>query len=134
MTMAEDKEIKAIGKQIAREIGDFIFSNSQENLITSGAIDTSNLFLSGSIEEEGDEVVIFYDAPYAAAVNDGTKPHFVSPKQLEGWVRRKINPGSEVEVRSIAFLISRKIKERGTKPNPFLDKAIELAKIKFEIK
>lgn len=132
--MAEDKEIRAIGKQIVREIGDFIFSNSQENLITSGAIDTSNLFLSGSIEEEGDDIVILYDAPYASALNDGTKPHFVNPKQLEGWVRRKINPGSEVEVRSIAFLISRKIKERGTKPNPFMDKAIELAKIKFGIR
>ncbi len=132
--MAEDKEIKAIGKQIAREIGDFIFANSQENLVTSGAIDTSNLFLSGSIEEEGDDIVITYDAPYAQAVNDGTKPHGVDPKVLEGWVRRKINPGSEVEVRKIAFLISRKIKERGTKPNPFMDKAIELAEIKFGIK
>lgn len=132
--MAEEREIIAIGKQIVRDVGDFIFANSQENLITSGAIDTANLFLSGSIEEEGKDIVITYDAPYAQAVNDGTKPHNVSSKKLEGWVRRKINPGSEAEVKSIAFLISRKIRARGTVANPFMDKAIELAKIKFGIK
>ena len=89
--------------------------------------------LSGSIREEKGSIIIEYDAPYAAAVNNGSKPHGMNSKLLEGWVRRKINPGSEQEVKSIAFLIARKIKQRGTIPNPFLDKAIELAKNKFRL-
>lgn len=69
-----------------------------------------------------------------SAVNKGSKPHGMNSKLLEGWVRRKINPGSEKKVKQIAFLISRKIKTRGTIPNPFMDRALAAAEIKFGIK
>ena len=130
--MAQQKGIIDYGKQLVREIADTIFTKSQENLITSGAIDTSNLFLYGSIKEEQGDILINYDEPYATAINDGTDAHFVNSKELEGWVRRKINPGSEKKVKEIAFLVARAIGKRGTIPNPFFDKAVELAKFKFK--
>ena len=129
--MAQQKEILVYGQELAREIADFIFTNSQENLVDSGKIDTSNLFLSGGIEEEKDGVVIKYDAPYAEAINDGTDPHFVPAHELEDWVRRKINPGTEKKVKSIAFAISKAIGKRGTVPSPFFDKAVERARAKY---
>lgn len=132
--MAQQPGVIEYGQKLAREIGDFIFTESQENLIADGKVDTSNLLLSGSIEEKKEEVIIKYDAPYSKAVNNGTKPHGMNSQLLEGWVRRKINPGSEQEVKKIAFLIARKIRQRGTVPSFFMDKAIAFAESKFGIK
>ena len=132
--MAQQPGVIEFGNKLVREIADFIFTNSQENLVSSGAIDTSNLFLSGKIFDEVDGTVIEYDANYALSIDQGTDPHFVSPKELEGWVRRKINPGSEKKVKSISFAISKAIKKRGTVPNPFFTKALSLAESKFGIK
>ncbi len=126
------KAIADFGLDLAREIADNIFTNSQENLITEGAIDTSNLFLSGGIKEEADAITIFYDAPYASDIDEGTKPHFVSAKVLEGWVRRKINPGSEKKVKSISFAIAKSIEKRGTVPQPFMTRAVAQAQSKFK--
>ena len=134
MIMAQQPGVIEFGKELAREVADFIFTNSQENLIELGAIDTSNLFISGSIKEKENFILIHYDAPYAEAVNDGTDPHFVDAKELEGWVRRKINPKGVKKVKSIAFAVSKSIAKRGTVPQPFMTKAIELAKSKFNIK
>lgn len=58
-------------------------------------------------------------APYAAAVHEGTKPHF-PPYQpgssLEKWGNRKGIP---------PFLVARKIGREGTKGVPFYDDAIK---------
>lgn len=134
LTMAQQKGIIEYGNNLAREIADFIFTNSQENLISSGAIDTSNLFLSGTVFDEADGTVIHYDANYSEAVNSGTDPHFINSQELEGWVRRKINPGSDKKIKSIAFAISKAIAKRGTIPNPFFTKALALAESEFGIK
>ncbi len=132
--MAQQPGVIEYGNKLAREIADFIFTKSQENLVSSGAIDTSNLFLSGQIFDEKDGTVILYDANYAFSLDQGTDPHFVSPQELEGWVRRKINPGSDKKVKSIAFAISKAIAKRGTIPNPFFTKALVQAEDKFGIK
>ena len=52
-----------------------------------------------------------------------TKIQISDPKQLEGWVKRKLGvPKSEVP--KVARAIANKIKNRGTKPQPFIDSAI----------
>ena len=130
--MAQQKGVIEFGTKLARRIADFIFTNSQENLIADGKVDTSNLLLSGSIEQKAKEIIIKYEASYAKAIDEGTKPHNVSSKVLEGWVRRKINPGSEVKVRQIAFLIARAISKRGTVPSFFMQKAIQSARDRFK--
>lgn len=132
--MAQQPGVIEFGMKLAREISDTIFTESQENLIADGKIDTSNLLLSGSVVEKKEEIQIIYDAPYAQPVNKGSKPHGMHSSWLEEWVRRKINPGSEKEVKQIAFLIARKIRSRGTVPSYFMDKAIASAEAKFGIK
>ena len=116
MTMAQDKEIIAIGKQIAREIGDFIFTNSQENLITSGAIDTSNLFLSGSIEENEKEVVITYDAPYACVIGGRQKVKTINGHETINSVKDKVL-GKDGRYHEVKILESGRF---NTKPNGVL--------------
>jgi len=113
----------SISKAISREVADFLFSRSQENIVEMGISDTGALLQSGIIKEEADDVIVEYSAPYAQAINDGAKPHNVNPKQLEGWVKRKLGvPKSEVP--KVARAIANKIKNRGTKPQPFIDSAI----------
>lgn len=51
--------------------------------------------------------------PYAIPVELGTRPHFPPVEALEDWVRARLNVAPE-EVRSVAFLIARKIAAHGT--------------------
>lgn len=50
---------------------------------------------------------------YALPVELGTKPHFPPIEPLRDWVERKLGIGPE-QSRSVAFLIARKISQRGT--------------------
>jgi len=56
--------------------------------------------------------------PYGVAVRHGTRPHFPPIEALIPWVRAKLAV-SEERVRSVAFLVARKISRVGTKPNPY---------------
>lgn len=57
-------------------------------------------------------------SPYAAAVNYGTAPHHVSPAQLAPWAAKKgLNP----------FAVAKSIAKKGTRANPFFDKAVASA-------
>lgn len=53
---------------------------------------------------------------YAAAVHEGSKPHWTSIRNLEDWSRRKgINP----------YIVQLAIAKHGTKPQPFMKEAVE---------
>lgn len=61
---------------------------------------------------------------YAAAVHEGRKPGTMPPsKALEPWVKKKLAVPTK-EVPSVAFLVARKIKLRGTKPTKFLERPL----------
>lgn len=125
-------EINQVIDEIMNDLGFYIFSGSQENLVDNGTIDTGFLLRSGSVGKENRFVTIHYDAPYAEAIEKGTDPHKVSPKMLEGWVRRKMKIKNPAKVRSIAIAISKKIQARGTKPQPYVDPAINKAKLLYK--
>lgn len=57
---------------------------------------------------------IFANAPHAASVEFGTKPHYVSAKHLKKWAKDKL--GDE----NLAYAVAKKIARRGTKAQPFL--------------
>lgn len=59
-----------------------------------------------------------------SAVHKGRKPGSMPPsKALEPWVKKKLGVAAD-EVRSVAFLVARKIKLRGTRPTKFLEKPL----------
>ena len=55
-------------------------------------------------------------APYAAAVHEGSRPHFPPSQALELWVRRVLGV-SPKDAPGVAFVIARAISKRGT-PSP----------------
>lgn len=53
---------------------------------------------------------------YATDVHEGTRPHYVSPKELAPWAAKKgLNP----------YAVSKSIQRKGTKANPFLKRAVD---------
>jgi len=56
---------------------------------------------------------------YAAAVNYGRGPHEPDFEAIQTWARRKL--GDE----SAAGAVYNKIRAEGTKPNPYIDRAID---------
>lgn len=124
-------EVERIIDEIMSDLGIYIFGQSQDNLATNGTIDTGYLLRSGNFGKKDRFYTIHYDAPYAEAIEKGTDPHKVPPKVLEGWVRRKLKVKDPKKVTSIAIAIARKIQARGTKPQPYVDPAINKAKLLY---
>jgi hypothetical protein len=57
-------------------------------------------------------------APYPIFVHEGTKPHFPPVSAIAPWAQRhNINP----------FVLARSIAQKGTKPNPWLERAVDKA-------
>ncbi len=64
---------------------------------------------------------VFTSTEYAKFVHEGTRPHKVSGKHLEGWARKKgLNP----------YAVAKSISKKGTKANPFFTRAIKKNKNK----
>lgn len=124
-------EVDKLGLAIVRDFGDFIFSKSQQNIVDMEISDTGALLLSGEIREERGNVIIEYTAPYAQNINDGTQRHHVDPQELVGWVRRKLDVKAK-DVLKVAKRIAEKIAKFGTKPKPFFDNAIAIAKEEYK--
>jgi hypothetical protein len=125
------EDIKETISFIMKEIALFLFSKSQDNITEMGISDTGALLLSGEVID-GKPVSVVYSAPYASAINDGTKPHKVSPKDLELWVKRKLRVPRK-DIKKVSYLISNKIKKMGTEPKPFMDNAIAFTQENFKL-
>ncbi len=60
------------------------------------------------------------NAPYANAIEYGTRPHFVSAERLQGWARKRgLNP----------WAVSKSIAKKGTKANPFFQRSVAGAEV-----
>ena len=73
---------------------------------------------------------VFNNVPYLGPVEMGTAPHPVSREgrdSLALWAKRKLGVG-DVEAKSIAFLIARKIAQRGSKGAFMLTRTWETSK------
>lgn len=66
---------------------------------------------------------LFSRAPYALFVHEGTRPHFPPVGELTPWAQKRgINP----------WALARSIASRGTKANPFLQRAVDSTKPSIE--
>lgn len=81
--------------------------------------------LMGSINYEsytfkdGWVVLVGTNQKYAKGVEEGQKPHYVSPKDLVLWCQRKLNLSRD-EAERASYAVSKKIQKEGTKAQPFL--------------
>jgi len=113
--------------------GRIIESEAKRNLTQAGAVNTGNARASIGVRVEAEprdlEVVVAAGGElteadgfdYTLALEFGTRPHFPPVKALTGqtesldrWVELNISVGSDETPEQIAFLISRKISQRGT--------------------
>lgn len=62
-----------------------------EAVIERVPMDTKELARSGHVIIRSDGAEIMFDAPHAAAVDQGTRPHWAPLQPLVEWVRRHLN-------------------------------------------
>ena len=81
---------------------------------------TGDLRRSFQIFRRGpNEVVLGSRLDYAKAVNDGRGPHTPDFEAIQTWARRKLDD------ESAAWPVFNKIREEGTEPNPYIDRAVD---------
>jgi len=98
---------------------------------------TGVLKYSAHVEFSGhDQVALVFDAPYAAFVEVGTRPHWMPIAPLLQWVEVKLGVTDEREAYGIAKAIQAKIAREGTKPTWFMKRLLpRLAElVKAEVK
>lgn len=134
------KDLSNVGPQWANAVdnavkkaGMSIIGDAQKNLRTAGeggrTINaTGRLSQSGKVVEDGKgayDIGFFNDGNgYAEFVEYGTKPHWPPVDFIRAWVKKKLRVALEEED-SVAYLISRKIAQKGTKPHPFFKPAVD---------
>ena len=125
--------------RLLNDIGDAVLTEATENLARNGQWVTGHLAKSGEMEVNKAEleVTVIFNAPYAASVEYGSRPHAAplgpslevditeSPirRSQQIKIKRKIETGKRVEgVRGLAKGFPKEVKFSGTpdpKANPF---------------
>jgi hypothetical protein len=68
---------------------------------------------------------VFSNAKYSTDVEYGQKPGtWPNREDIEKWVKRKLGV-SKNKIKSVAFLVSRKIYNKGTDPQPYFEPAVK---------
>ena len=118
---AVEREMNLIGLLIVRDAAQ-ILREGKKNY--EGDVKKS---LTHEVKRFFDEMLILIvgaGANHAKYLHFGTRPHWPPPEPIREWVRKKLAV-DPLEVKSVAFLIARKISIKGTKPFPFLDNALK---------
>ena len=143
--------IEVVIKEIIKALGNDIVEEAKKNLqktIPRQGIRRGRRFMykgksntTGALAHsitysiEGNKLIL-KTLGYGEQVDKGSKPHKVSPKVLEGWIKKKPidlvdlqtgkkKPMTDKNVKTVAYLMSRKIGKYGTKGTGFLTNAIK---------
>lgn len=119
-----------------------IIAEAKQNLNANRTNNTGTLRASGKVQadKEGIDAGFFSEGSsegYAAFIEYGrgpTKKAGTIPLRttLEAWVHRKLGIPYGKELKSVTYLIARKIHRKGTKPQPFFTPAVK--KVESKIK
>lgn len=125
---------KKVINLIIEDFTNFMFTLSQDNIIEMGISDRGDLLASGETRQEGNDRILAYTTPYSAAVNNGSVGHPINEEgvnQIRAWVSRKLGiPDKDLE--KVTNAIVWNIRKNGTDPKPFLDNAVETAKVNYK--
>ena len=110
---------KAALNVIARDLINFIKIEAP--------VDTGRLRQSFQIIAIDDSTIyVGSNLNYAAKVYLGAEPHKPDFQSILNWTRRKLKAD-----RGAAYAISKTIEKKGTKPNPYMDRAIDRLRAKY---
>ena len=141
------EETISAGRKGLRAAGMNIIADAKDNLRGNHSVVTGQLRSSGKVQAvEGDEDAI--DAGFFAQGSSQGYAYFVEygrratktttagvptlRQAIEQWLRKKFGMAEGKELTSRAFLISRAIHKKGTKPHPFFAPAVEKNKASIE--
>ena len=105
----------------------------KQHIESSGHNASGNLAnsMTWDVEENGNHYIITLTLPeYARYVEEGTKPHWPPIDSIKKWIRikpvmpRPLANGKLPTENQLAYLISRKISLKGTKPTHLLENTI----------
>jgi hypothetical protein len=75
--------------------------------------------------------IVWSGAKYSEDVERGTEPgRWPNRDDITRWVRLKIKPPQK-RLKSVAYLVGRKIYKEGTKPQPFFEPAVKKYKQRY---
>jgi len=119
-----DAELTAETRRIIVEVANTLVNELKQEAPTGATGDLRRSFQVFRVSEN--VVWLGSRLGYAQFVNDGTEPHTPPFEPIQRWARRKL--GDE----SAAGAIWNKIREEGTDPNPYLDRAMENTLSEFQ--
>lgn len=112
-----------IAESMHRVANEIIAESDKNTSVAEGNLRNSSKVDGITKVKQTGEVNLGYSAKSAAAVHEGTVPHWMPIDPLIKWVKKKgIASGEEAE--SIARAIQVTISREGTKPQKFLEKAV----------
>ena len=133
--MAEvEKEMHLYGLRITKAAADYL---DEHNINVDGNLKKS---ITHEVEQflSGIRLTVGTNSQHAIYVHEGTRPRDKFPpiKPIETWVKKKLGIAEKSEIRKVAFLIARSVKERGTsmrgegsgkgpRRRPFMDRALD---------
>lgn len=119
-------ELGKVINEYMDDLVDFIFQNSQENIVDKNIIDEGTLLKSGNVQRKFLEKSIVYPVPWADSTEFGRLPGSHPPVDpIKEWVKRKLGVKDEKQASKIAWAIAKDIEKNGLMPRPYLQPAIE---------
>lgn len=141
------EETISAGRKGLRASGMNIIADAKNNLRGNHSVVTGGLRASGKVQKVEDDPDAI-DAGFFAQGSSQGYAYFVEygrratkttiagvptlRQAIEQWLRKKFGMAEGKELRSRAFLISRAIHKKGTKPHPFFAPAVEKNKADIE--
>lgn len=118
--------------QVLEAYGKALVENYRQGLKDGNHIATGNLYNSvkSYVNVDGKYFEVDFEMPdYGEYLEEGTRPHFPPTDAIENWIRvkrivpRRDDQGKLPTEKQLAFLISRKISEDGTKGTHLFERA-----------
>ena len=141
------EETISAGRKGLRSAGMNIIADAKNNLRGNHSVVTGQLRSSGKVQKVEDDPDAI-DAGFFAQGSSQGYAYFVEygrratktttagvptlRQAIEQWLRKKFGMAEGKELKSRAFLISRAIHKKGTKPHPFFAPAVEKNKADIE--
>ena len=141
------EETISAGRKGLRAAGMNIIADAKDNLRGNHSVVTGQLRAMGKVQKVDDDPDAI-DAGFFAQGSSQGYAYFVEygrratktttagvptlRQAIEQWLRKKFGMAEGKELKSRAFLISRAIHKRGTKPHPFFAPAVEKNKASIE--
>lgn len=124
----EGAVIRGLRSAAARGVSEVVDSIEKVKAVDSGGLRQSVRY--ERVDDGGDIIV---DAPHAAFVERGTRPHWPPEDPIRLWVARKLGITDDEENQRVAFLVRAKIAREGTPPRKFMKRKLRrLKKIAME--